>query len=101
MGNFPGGSAYAMVRDIAEGFLLVTERTWGRLAGGELDQVGFEIDRLLRDVRGEQPALDDLTAIQKRNRKISRLTSALTMLKNYQVRTRRAPSTGKPSPGGG
>lgn len=88
MGNFSGGSAYAMAKDIAEGFLLVTERTYQRLAPGELDQLGFEIDRALRDVRGSQPPLEDQPALQLRNRKISRLTGALTMLRAFQARFR-------------
>ncbi len=88
MGNFSGGSAYAMAKDIAEGYLLVTERTYQRLAASELDQIGFEIDRALRDVRGTQPPLEDQAALQVRNRKISRLTGALTMLRAFQARFR-------------
>jgi len=88
VGNFSGGSAYAMAKDIAEGYLLVTERTYQRLAASELDQLGFEIDRALRDVRGTQPPLEDQAALQVRNRKISRLTGALTMLRAFQARFR-------------
>lgn len=86
--GFPGGSAYAMAKDISEGFLLVTERTYNRLLPTELDQLSFEMDRALRDIRGDQPSLDDLPAIKIRNRKIQRLTSAATMLKSYQMRRR-------------
>ncbi len=86
MGNFLGGSAWAMSRDIAEGFILVTERTFQRLLVPELDQLAFELDRYLREVRGEQAPLDDLQAIQQRNRKISRLNQALTMLRAYRQR---------------
>lgn len=88
MGNFSGGSAYAMAKDIAEGYLMVTERTYQRLAPGELDQLGFEIDRSLRDIRGNQPSLEDQAALQLRNRKISRLNGALTMLRAFQARSR-------------
>ena len=77
-----------MAKDISEGFLLVTERTYNRLLPTELDQLSFEMDRALRDIRGDQPSLDDLPAIQIRNRKIQRLTSAATMLKSYQMRRR-------------
>lgn len=70
------------------GFLLVTERTYQRFAVEELDQLAFELDRLLRDLRGEQPALDDLPAIQQRNRKLQRLNSALSMLRGFQQRAR-------------
>ncbi len=96
MPTFPGGSAYAMAKDIADGYVLVTERTYQRFETGQLDQLGFELERALRDTRGDQPPLDDLTAIQQRNRKIQRLTSALTMLRSYQARFkgRVAPKSG-------
>lgn len=77
-----------MAKDIADGYLLVTERTYNRLLDGELDQLAFEIDRALREIRGDQPSLDDLPAIKVRNRKIQRLSGALSMLRNYQMRRR-------------
>ena len=83
---FPGGSAYAMARDVAEGYLLVTERTFKNLTRADLDQLAFEIDRHLRELRGDQPALDDLPAIQLRQRKMQRLNSALMMLRGYRQR---------------
>lgn len=96
MGNFPGGSAYAMAKDIAEGYLLVTERTYLRLLPQELDQLAFELDRSMRDIRGDQPAIDDLPAVKTRNRKLQRLTNAMTMLRSVQSRRRpfKAPTPG-------
>lgn len=88
MVNFPGGSAWAMARDIAEGFFLVTERTFRSFARPDLDKVAFELDRHLREVRGEQAPLDDLTAIQNRNRRIQRLNSALLILRSFRQRSR-------------
>ena len=88
MGNFMGGSAWAMARDITEGFIMVTERTFMRMLPGELDQLSFEMDRYMRDIRSEQPALDDLPAIQQRNRKILRLNTALMMLRSYRQKRR-------------
>lgn len=98
MGNFPGGSAFAMARDISDGYVLVTERTFLRFAAGELDQLSFELDRLLRDLRGDQPPLDDIPALQLRNRKIQRVNQATVMLKAYQAKTRRVPPP-TPPPG--
>lgn len=86
--GFPGGSAYAMARDVAEGYLLVTERTFKTLSRSDLDQLAFEIDRHLRELRGDQPSLDDLPAIQARQRKMQRLNSALQMLRGYRTRQR-------------
>lgn len=88
MGNFQGGSAYAMAQQIGEGFVLVTERTLQRLAPGELTQLDFELDKLLRDLRGEQPPLDDVQALQKRNRRIQRLTSTRLMIQSHRQRRR-------------
>lgn len=85
-----------MAKDIAEGYVLVTERTYQRFEAGQLDQLAFEMERALRDTRGDQPPLDDLAAIQQRNRKIQRLTGALTMLRSYQARFR-----GRSAPKGG
>lgn len=81
--SFPGGSAYSMVRDIAEGYFLVTERTFARFERGDLGQIQFEIDRHMREVRGDQPPIDDTQAVQKRNRRIQRLNTALMVLRSY------------------
>lgn len=86
MASFPGGSAWAMARDIAEGFVLVTERTFARFERSQLDQLAFELDRAMREVRGEAVPLEDLAAIQVKNRKLTRLTGALSMLKSFVQR---------------
>ena len=88
MGNFIGGSAQAMVRQVSEGYLLVTERNFKRLQRGDLDQLAFEIEKLLREIRGDQPDLEDREAIQVRNRRIQRLNTCRMMLRTYRQRRR-------------
>ena len=88
MGNFMGGSAWAMAQQIGDGFILVSERTFKRLDRGEIEKLAFEIDKLMREVRGTQAASDELTAVQQRHRKLSRLTGAMSQLRSYQVRMR-------------
>jgi hypothetical protein len=83
---FPGGSAYAMARDVGEGYLLVTERTFKTMSRSDLDQIVFEMDRYLRELRGDQPPLDDLPAVQLRQRKIQRVNSALSMVRSYRMK---------------
>lgn len=83
---FPGGSAYAMARDVGEGYLLVTERTFKTMTRSDLDQIVFEMDRYLRELRGDQPAIDDLPAVQQRQRKMQRVNSALSMIRGYRIR---------------
>jgi hypothetical protein len=84
--GFPGGSAYAMARDVAEGYLLVTERTFKTMSRSDLDQIVFELDRHLRELRGEQPPLDDIPALQQRQRRIQRINNALMIVRNYRMR---------------
>lgn len=77
-----------MARDVAEGYVLVTERTFKTLTKADMDQLSFELDRYLRELRGNQPDLEDIPAIQQRQRKMQRLTGALTMLRGYRQRQR-------------
>ena len=77
-----------MARDVAEGFVLLTERALSRFTRNELDLFGFEVDRLLRDLRGDQPALDDLPAIQARNRRLQRLNQGLVVLRAYRMKSK-------------
>ena len=84
----PGGSSFAFARDIGEGYQTVTERSFKGLSKGEMDTLAFELDRALRDIRGEQAPLEDLAAIQARSRKIQRLNGALMMLRTYRQKAR-------------
>lgn len=87
--GFLGGSAYAMSRDVAEGYHAVTARTFEGMTRSQLEQMAHELDKHLRDVRGNQVPLDDLPAIQKRNRRISRLNNALMILRTCRQNSRR------------
>ncbi len=86
--GFMGGSAWAMAQQIAEGFILVSERTYKRLERVELEKLAFEMEKLQREVRGGQVGQDDIVAIQLKSRKLSRLTGAIQQLRSYQLRLR-------------
>ena len=86
--SFPGGSAWAMARDIAEGYVMVTERSFKSLTRSDLDQLGFELERHLRDLRGDQAPPDDIQAIQARNRKIQRVNVATMVLRSYRAKAK-------------
>jgi hypothetical protein len=77
-----------MARDVGEGYILLNTNLLRRMSGEELKMLRHEIDRLLTGVRGDQPSLDDVMALQTRNRKISRLNSAVFMI-NAQLQTLR------------
>lgn len=88
MSKFAGGSAYAMARDIGEGYITVTQRTFKNMSGSEMRQLQFEIDRSLRELRGSQCATDEQNVVRARNRKIQRLTTA-TMVARLYLQTAR------------
>jgi hypothetical protein len=86
MGNFMGGSAYAMARDIGEGLILVNANTFKKFETSEMKQLTFELDKLQKEVRADQPAAEDTQAIQKRGRKLGRITTALQIIHGAMIR---------------
>jgi hypothetical protein len=88
MANYMGGSAPAMANQISEGFILLSSNTLRGFAPGELTLLRFELEKLQRDARAEVPAQQDALAQQARNRKISRISSAIQVVSN-QMTTRR------------
>ena len=88
MSGFIGGSAYTMVRDIAEGYIIASELTFKKFLAGEFQQFGFEADKLLREVRSTVVPVGDVEATQKRHRKMQRLHQAMTIANNTRSRLR-------------
>ncbi len=86
MANFTGGSAYAMSHDIAEGMVLVNQNTFKKFTPAELKQLAFELDKVQKEIRAEQPAGDDTQAIQKRGRTLSRISQALMIINAAMTR---------------
>ena len=81
MGNFLGGSAYAMASQIADGYMLVTQTILKRLTRQDLGQLQFELQKILIDERSNQPSQDDVKALPARNRKISRISNASLVIR--------------------
>jgi hypothetical protein len=88
MSVFLGGSAYMMVRDIAEGYIISSELTFKKFQLGEFQQFGFEADKLLREVRATVVPTGEVEATQKRHRKMQRLQQAMTIANNVRARLR-------------
>jgi hypothetical protein len=88
MSVFSGGSAYATVRDIADGYIIITELTFKQYKPPDFQNFLFEADKLLREIRATQPAVTDTDGIQKRQRRIQRVQQALTIANNVKARRR-------------
>ena len=88
MSVFLGGSAYNMVRELADGFIIITERTFKTYKPQELTDFQMEAERYLRDVRGAQAPPGEQEAIQKRQRRLQRLQQAITVANAVRSRNR-------------
>lgn len=86
MGVFTGGSAYAMIRDIADGFVIPSELTFKQFAPQDFSVFAQEADKLLREVRGNTPPATDVEATRTRHRRIQRIQQALTIARGVQSR---------------
>ena len=89
MSVFVGGSAFAMVKDIADGYIIISENTFKKYQSHELQSFLFEVDKLLREVRGTVVSADDVEAVQKRNRKMQRLNQAQNIVGAFRLKYRR------------
>jgi hypothetical protein len=79
MSAFLGGSAYTMVRDITDGYVIATELTFRKFQPGDFQIFGIEADKLMREIRGAVPPTGDVEATQKRHRRMQRLQQAMTI----------------------
>ena len=79
MSPFQSGSAYAMSRDIANGHIMMTDRSFRRLTDAEIGQLSFEVERYTRELRAE-PHGEDILKVRERNQKLSRLTRVSRMI---------------------
>ncbi|HEY6064979.1 MAG TPA: hypothetical protein VIY96_02420 [Thermoanaerobaculia bacterium] len=86
MSVFTGGSAYTMVRDIADGFVLPTELTFKQFRPNDFVAFSQEADKFLREIRGNPPLASDVEATQKRHRRMQRLQLAMTVARSAQSR---------------
>lgn len=89
MSPFMGGSAVAMAGQVADGYTLVTAVQLKRLSDAELDQLQFELEKILRDLRGTAIPLEDVAAIQTKNRKLARITGVLQQIQATRAQRRR------------
>ena len=89
MSGFKGGSAWTMARDISEGFVNLTDRTFRSVPDAQIAQLRHEIDRLLRELRGAVTVDEERPALQARQRRIQRLNSAMMMIRGDLERRRR------------
>ena len=80
---YMGGSAYAMANSLMDGYILPSPVNLKRLTVEELRELCFEVEKLLRDLRGQVPDQADQQALMKRNQKLMKLQSAQNAVSSY------------------
>jgi len=75
-----------MARDIGGGFVLVTDRTLGRMSRPEIEKLSFELERCLREIRGASTVDLETLDMQNRNRRMQKLTSARRVLRAHLMK---------------
>jgi hypothetical protein len=88
MGAFVGGSAYNMVRDIAEGYIIATELTFKKFRTDDFNAFGQEAEKLLREFRGTVIPSGDVEGTQKKQRRMQRLQQAVTIANAARAKQR-------------
>lgn len=88
MSVFLGGSAYNMVRELADGFIIITERTFKNYKPQDLTDFQMDAERYLREIRAAMAPAGDQEAIQKRQRRLQRLQQAITVANAVRSRNR-------------
>jgi hypothetical protein len=73
-----------MATHVADGNVLLSPVTLKKLNRIELTQLEKEVSNLAREIRGDPPPLDDAVALQKRNRRLSRLNQAVLIVRNHR-----------------
>lgn len=79
----------SMVKDLAEGYIIVSEHTFKKFQSAELQAFLFEVDKLAREIRSVPTPPDDLDALQRKNRKLQRLNQAQTIVGAFRTKFRR------------
>ena len=79
--------AWKTAADVSEGYLTLNGVMLRKYEPHELVSLGSELEKVARELRGTVVPQDDLEGNQKKNRKLLRISQALTVLQ--AARTRR------------
>jgi hypothetical protein len=77
-----------MAKQICDGYSLVTQVSLKRLSIDQMTLLEFELDKRLRETRGDVVSLEDQAALQARNRRISRIEGAARVLRHTMQQRR-------------
>ncbi len=77
------GNPKKLAYDVAQGHYQFTPPTLHQHPPGELKAIFFNLNFVLRELRGKQIPLEDIEALKERNVKIQRLNQAIHVIQSY------------------
>jgi len=80
--------AWKTAADISEGFMSLNSVMLKKFEAHELVALQAELDRAARETRSTVVPQDDADASQKKNRKLLRISQALTVIQAFRIRGR-------------
>ena len=80
--------AWKTAADISEGYMTINSVMLKKFEAHELVALQAELDRASRETRSTVIPQDDAEASQKKNRKLLRISQALTVIQAFRIRGR-------------
>jgi hypothetical protein len=77
------GNPKKLAQDVANGFQQFSQASLRQYTGEDLKVIIFNLNFVLRDIRGKQISLEDIEALKDKNNKIRRITQALNIIQSF------------------
>jgi hypothetical protein len=77
------GNPKKLAQDVANGFQQFSQASLRQYTGEDLKVIIFNLNFVLRDIRGKQISLEDVEALKDKNNKIRRITQALNIIQSF------------------
>jgi hypothetical protein len=77
------GSPKKLAHDVAEGYQQYTPATLRQYSSADLKILLFNLNFVLREVRGKPASLEDMEALKEKQTKIQRLNQAINTIQAY------------------
>jgi hypothetical protein len=81
--KFIGGSAKSMAHQLMEGYILINPHKLKRFTLEELRSLKSELEKIQRELRVQQIPVEDTQAIQIKNHRLQKISSALLQIRTY------------------
>ncbi len=77
------GNPKKLAQDVANGFQQFSQASLRQYTVEDLKVILFNLNFVLRDVRGKQISLEDVEALKDKNNKIRRINQAVNIIQSF------------------